>query len=751
MTRDESANGLRKGAWMSGMKYLAALAVLLIAGVAASACNIQAYCFDCVSGGSGGAGGDTGGGGGSGGISTCDQDCTPNTCCKSECVDTAQDPLNCGKCGRVCESASHGIGTCVEGKCTFECGQGFADCNLLSEDGCEVDIVTDTAHCGDCDTICLFANAVPKCEGGVCGIMTCAQGFADCNRMLADGCEVNLGTDPENCQTCGNVCAPGPNAKPDCLAGTCAFGGCVLGFGDCDDNLANGCEIDLTQDGLNCGTCGYICPDLPNATATCDNAACVIGSCDPGYDDCDSSTFDGCETLLATDVNHCGGCGMPCGVLPHAFPKCEDSTCTIGGCESGFADCDGVVANGCEVDLSFDPANCGACENACPAITNGTPKCAGFACGIGTCDAGFADCFGGATDGCETNLTNDVAHCGMCGNVCPAVAFGTKACVGSMCTIGMCGPEHQDCNNSVADGCETDTTDTKMHCGTCNNLCPDPPNGVGACEDSGCTLSACNAGFSDCNNNPADGCEFDTLSDPNNCGGCGIKCHSGMCSNAMCTCQTTVLLIKDDSDTGSTQLATALTAAGYTVTISPTASHLYTGANPAPTPFGAIVVLSGGPGASFTTDMPVAGQTAIVNYVNTGGGGVVLTEWAAYHVASGRWQTLKPLVLLTRTVAYSGQTTYTVDPAFTAHPIWLGLPGTFTIASTSNVGTTILAPNVTRIAGSPQAIDAVAIRDSPIGRVAEVAHAGNYAPNGWSNTNVQKLMSNAVGWVARCK
>ncbi len=61
-----------------------------------------------------------------------------------------------------------------------------------------------------------------------------------------------------------------------------------------------------------------------------------------------------------------------------------------------------------------------------------------------------------------------------------------------------------------------------------------------------------------------------------------------------------------------------------------------------------------------------------------------------------------------------------------------------------------MAPFTTRIAGSPQAIDAVAIRNAPSGRVVHLAHAGNYAPNGWTNANVQTLVANATGWVARC-
>jgi hypothetical protein len=735
---------------MSGLKYVSALAILLIAGAGASACNNEAYCFSCEAGGNGGEGGN-GNGGNEGGGAPCETPCSDEeTCCDGTCANLQVNAENCGECGNACPSGANGAAVCTAGDCSFECASGYSDCNLLFEDGCEIDIVTDTAHCGDCETICLFANATPKCEGGTCGILACNAGYDDCNGMLADGCEVNLGTDPLHCTTCNNACPAPPNAEADCLAGQCAFGGCVLGYGDCDDDTGNGCEIDLKTDDQNCGVCGYICPPLPNATPTCSNAACIIGGCDAGFADCDASTFDGCETILATDENHCGACNQPCPDLPHAYPECESAQCKIGGCEAGYADCNGMVADGCEVDLSSDEANCGACDNVCPQIANGTPACSGFACGIGACDAGFDDCFGGATDGCETNLTTDVAHCGTCGNVCPPVAFGQKACANSMCGIGMCSPDYKDCNNDAMDGCETNVTSDVMNCGMCNNACPDPDNGSAACEDSACTLGACDAGFSDCNGNPDDGCEFDTTSDPNNCGGCGIKCHSGTCNAGACQCEMTVLLIKDDSDTGTAVLATALTNAGYTVTTSPVPVYQYNGTNPSLAGFGTVVVLSGGPGNSFTTDMPAAGQAALVSHVNTAGGGLVLTEWAAYHVASGRWQTLAPLVLLQRTVAYSGQVVYQVDAPFTAHPIWAGLPAQFTIASTSNVGTTKAGTGIARIAGSPQAIDAVAIRNTPVGRIAEVAHAGNYAPNGWTNVNMQKLITNAVGWTARC-
>jgi hypothetical protein len=290
------------------------------------------------------------------------------------------------------------------------------------------------------------------------------------------------------------------------------------------------------------------------------------------------------------------------------------------------------------------------------------------------------------------------------------------------------------------------------NCGSCNAPCPVPPNASATCTAGACGLGSCNAGFSDCNKNPADGCEFNTLSDPMNCGGCGVVCGSGSCVNAACVCTKKVLVIADDSPSGTATLVTALTAAGYTVTQTAVPSYQYNGTNPALAGFGAVVLLAGGPGStSFSTDMPVAGQAAIVSFVNTAGNGLVLTEWAAYQVASNRWQTLAPLVLLNRTVAYTGQVTYTVDPGFAGHPIWAGLPATFTFASNSNVGTANALNGATRIAGSAQALDAVAIRDVPVGRVVHVSHAGNYAPNGWTNSNVQKLIGNAVGWSARCQ
>src|SRR5690606_23856526 len=107
----------------------------------------------------------------------------------------------------------------------------------------------------------------------------------------------------------------------------------------------------------------------------------------------------------------------------NAVPTCTDGGCAIVECLPNFADCDGNPANGCEVDLRTSAAHCGACQNACTP-PGGTGVCTDGNCGIGTCSAGRADCNGVYADGCEVDTTTNAAHCGACNAAC-TVANGT--------------------------------------------------------------------------------------------------------------------------------------------------------------------------------------------------------------------------------------------------------------------------------------------------------------------------------------
>jgi len=738
--------------------YLGLLAALGGAALAAaSSCKTNAVCVGGCESSVGGAGAsDTTTTNVGGGACVGEQDCPTagQKCCAHACIDVTADLNNCGACDNVCPDSLVATMDCIDSKCVMGCPQGLVDCNGLASDGCEANPESDPLNCGQCGHVCLFANATPQCAANQCEIVSCDEGFADCDQDPSTGCEINVGTDPNHCNDCDTICQPPDNMEAVCTLGICSHSGCLDGFGDCNISDVDGCEIDLLTDVSNCGTCNHVCDPLPNAEVACVAGACVIGSCDLGWGDCDHSVWSGCETDFATDAHHCGGYNAPCLPLTDGFPACVDSNCVLGGCDPGFDDCDHDASNGCETDLSSNLSNCGTCGNTCPAVAHGTAGCSGYACGIASCDPNYDDCFGGAADGCETSLLTDVRHCGGCGNPCADVDHGTKTCLNGNCAIGSCAPGYKDCNTTLSDGCEIHTDVDLSNCGDCNNGCVAPPHAAATCVSGICGLGACDPGYANCDGSDGTGCERATLTDPDNCGGCGLKCGSGNCVGGQCQCSKNLLLIADDSPSGTTVLANALIGAGFTVTTTAVPSYQYNGTNPSPAGFGSIVLLAGGPTAtSYQTDMPVAGQTAILNFVNTQGNGLVLTEWATFQVAAGRWQTLAPLVLLTRSAAYSGQVTYTVDAAFASHPIWNApyvLPGSFTFASTSNVGTTKVAPFVTRAAGSPQALDAVAVRDAPIGRVVHIAHAGNYASNGWTNANIQKLVANSAAWASRC-
>jgi len=146
--------------------------------------------------------------------------------------------------------------------------------------------------------------------------------------------------------------------------------------------------------------------------------------------DCDG--LEGCETDILVDAENCGGCGHACEPGPHGAPACVDASCAL-ECDAGFADCNGIVSDGCETDPLTSVWNCGGCGNMCLETSNSTPGCEAGNC-VNTCDAGFADCNGDPSDGCEVSLAFDSLHCGACNNACPA-ENGTALCGAGHCAV----------------------------------------------------------------------------------------------------------------------------------------------------------------------------------------------------------------------------------------------------------------------------------------------------------------------------
>jgi hypothetical protein len=87
-------------------------------------------------------------------------------------------------------------------------------------------------------------------------------------------------------------------------------------------------------------------------------------------------------------------------------------------------------------DVEQPPADASQGEDAPPACSpscsnqNGTTACIGATC-VPVCATGFADCDGNPANGCETSTTT-TSNCGTCGNACTSDA-GAPACNSGTC------------------------------------------------------------------------------------------------------------------------------------------------------------------------------------------------------------------------------------------------------------------------------------------------------------------------------
>ncbi len=216
------------------------------------------------------------------------------------CPNLRSDPANCGRAGNVCTAGQ----ACVNGVCT--CAP-----RTLCGAAC-VDLQNDMAHCGRCGNACPSAspgNGAVTCQSGRCAL-TCPNGRGDCDGDLTNGCETDLTTSTIHCGACGRAVTVA-NGMPACRMGVAAVMGCNMGFADCDANPTNGCEATLATDSNNCGRCGNRCAgSSANTMSTCAMGSCSGQVCAAGFRDCNNSPSDGCETAMGAT------CASPATALP---------------------------------------------------------------------------------------------------------------------------------------------------------------------------------------------------------------------------------------------------------------------------------------------------------------------------------------------------------------------------------------------------------------------------------------------------
>ena len=199
---------------------------------------------------------------------------------------------------------------------------------------------------------CTFANGVGACDQtGACRFERCNAGFGDCNDNRADGCETDLST-TANCTECGrtctNVCTP-VGCADECLPPLTRCG--------------NRC-VDLARSPVACGACNGVCRAPAGGSATCVAGRCQT-TCAAGFMECpdmDRGTTPGASKCvdLMNDADHCGACGRRCnGDELNVYASCDNGICSK-RCLAGWTAC----GRGC-VHLPSTFAHCGACDRAC--------------------------------------------------------------------------------------------------------------------------------------------------------------------------------------------------------------------------------------------------------------------------------------------------------------------------------------------------------------------------------------------------
>ena len=99
-------------------------------------------------------------------------------------------------------------------------------------------------------------------------------------------------------------------------------------------------------------------------------------------------------------------------------------------------------------------------------------------------------------------------------------------CYDADCQIGTA-----DCDQNATNGCETDTSSDPQNCGGCDNVCLANEE----CQFGLCRNPDCGFGEGDCDGDANNGCEADLFDDAANCGRCDNACGpNDVCTFGFC-------------------------------------------------------------------------------------------------------------------------------------------------------------------------------------------------------------------------
>ena len=206
------------------------------------------------------------------------------------------------------------------------------------------------------------------------------------------------------------------------------------------------------------------------------------------------------------------------------------------------------------VDVKNDPANCGGCGMACPAVENGKNLCAEGKCAP-VCDTGFHAC---GDDKSTCYADDDAEKCGLACTACPTPANGAAACEAGMCktscqtgfhlcgtacvantSVTQCGAQCTACQPAAGLNAACIANQCRSVCpGAPTVACTAPANGTVNCSGAGntcgfaCTAGFCKVGAACMANDTVEACGASCTKCMARAADIGVACKTGSCVDA---------------------------------------------------------------------------------------------------------------------------------------------------------------------------------------------------------------------------